>query len=94
MPFVQVQAARDHVAGEEDVRQSVIIDVADGDAGAVVDVDVGLDIQRVIGGDGVRERDAGLVGAQELEQRAIPLASRCRQKRDKNHQEIRLTHAG
>src|SRR5262249_11017236 len=47
VPFVQVQAARDHVAGEKDVRQAVVIDVPHGDAGAIVDVDVVLDVYRV-----------------------------------------------
>ena len=28
VPLVQIQAARDHVAGKENVRQSVVIDVA------------------------------------------------------------------
>jgi hypothetical protein len=67
LPFVQVQATRDRVAGEEDVRQPVVVDVADRYSGAVVDVDVGLDVDRVARRDGVRERDAGLVWAQELE---------------------------
>ena len=35
---VQVEAAGDHVAGEENVRQSVIVDVANGYSGAVVDI--------------------------------------------------------
>ena len=65
--LVQVQAARDHVAGKENVRQAIVIDVAHGDAGAVVDVDVGADVEGIAGRDGVGERDAGLGGAQELE---------------------------
>jgi hypothetical protein len=60
VPFVVVQAAGDLVAGEVDVGKAVAVDVADGDAGAVVDVDVGLDVQRVVRLDGVGESDAGL----------------------------------
>ena len=66
--FVQVQAARDHVAGKENVRQAVVIDITDRHARTVVYVDVGLNIHRVIGGDGVCERDAGLRRGEEVEQ--------------------------
>ena len=72
--FVQVQAARDHVAGKENVRQPVVIDITNTYPRAVIDIDVGLNIQRVIGGDGVREGDAGLFGAQKLEYRTFTLS--------------------
>ncbi len=72
---VQVEPARDHIAGEEDIRQAIVVDVAHGDPGAVVNVGVGLHVQRVSGGDGVREGDAGLARGQQLEERALPLTS-------------------
>ena len=74
LPFVQVEAARDHVAGKEDVRQSVVVDITDRYAGAVVHVDVSLNIERVVGCDGVHEGDAGLLRAQELEYRTTTLS--------------------
>ena len=67
--LVQVQPAGHHVATEENVREAIVVYVADGDTGAVVDIDVGLDVQRITGGDRVGEPDAGFVGAEKLEQR-------------------------
>ena len=68
---VPVQPARDHVAAEENVRQSVVIDVSDRYARAVVYVGLGLHVHGIVGGDGVRERDPGSCRGQELEQWAI-----------------------
>ena len=47
---------------------------ADCYARTVVDVHVGLYVQRVTGGDGVGERDAGFIRAEQLEQRVIILS--------------------
>src|SRR6476660_10204106 len=69
--LVQVQAARDHVAGEEDVGQTVVVDVPDGDARAIVDVDVVLHVHRVVRGDRVREGDARPGRTQEPEYRLL-----------------------
>ena len=71
IPPVQVQAARDHVARKENVRQSVVIDIADGHPRAVVHVRVALNIRRVVGGDGVGESDSRLSRGQQFEQWAI-----------------------
>src|SRR5258708_17425729 len=68
-----MQAARAHVAGQENVRQAVVVDVTDSDSATVVHIGVGLSVQRIIGGDGVRERDARLSRGQLLEQRGLPL---------------------
>ena len=81
--LVPIEATRDHVAGEENVRQSVVIDVADGDARAVIHIDVGLQIQRISRRDRVREGDARLVGGQKSEQWPLPLA-RTAGEQDKN----------
>src|SRR6266852_2839687 len=95
VPFVPVQATRDHVSGKEDVRQSIIIDVTDRHTGAVVHVDIGLNIERVVGGDGVRERYAGLLRGQELEDRVImlgPGAGWQAQKGDQQREWTRMMH--
>src|SRR5207247_2492088 len=83
--FVQVQAARDHVAGKEDVGEPIVVDITYSYPGAVIDIDVGLNIQGVISGDGVRESDAGLVGTQKFEQRLLAFsAAACQpEKRDR-----------
>ena len=74
LTLVQVESARDHVAGEVEIRQPVVVDVAHTDAGTVVQVDVGLHVHRVRRGDRIGEGDAGLVGAEELEQGAFGCA--------------------
>ena len=84
--FVQVQAARHHVAGEEDVGQSIIVDVAHSDSSTIVDVDVGLDVQRIAGGDGVGELDAGFIRAQKLEQRSFPFFRGATRQQKKNYE--------
>src|SRR5207253_11238619 len=60
-----------HVAGEEDVRQAIVVDVPDSDASPVVHVDVGLDVQRVAGGYCVLELDTGLVRTQQPENGSV-----------------------
>jgi len=94
VPFIPVQATRDHVAGKEDVRQSVVIDITHGYPSAIVHIGVRLKIQRIVSRDSVRERDAGLLRAQELEYRAIilPLAARHQQEWDQDGEDARLMH--
>ena len=94
VPLVQVQSTRDHVAGKEDVRQSVVIDVTHSDPGAVVHIDVSQHIECVTGGDGVGEGDAGLCRAQEFEQRAIRLPGAAgEQQRDQECEPTGMMHA-
>src|SRR5207248_3296070 len=69
--FVEIQAAGDHVAGEENIRQAIVVDVAHPNARSVVHVDVGLDVQRVAGGYRVLELDTGLVGTQQPENGSV-----------------------
>jgi len=59
------------IAGEEDVGVPVIVDVAHRDAGAVVDVDVRLHVQRFARRDRVGERHARPLRVEQLEARAI-----------------------
>jgi hypothetical protein len=56
--FVEVQAARDHVSGKVQVRQTVVVDVTDRHAATVVDVLKLHGVHRVVGGNGIGERDA------------------------------------
>src|SRR6266849_1809798 len=69
--LVPVEAARDLIAGEENVGESVVVDVADRDAGAIVDVRHGQRIERVVRRDGVGERDAGLGWTQPPKDRRL-----------------------
>ena len=69
--LIQVEAARDLIAGEEDVGEAVVVDVADRDAGAIVDVRHGQRVERITRLDGVGERDAGLRWTQSPEDRRL-----------------------
>jgi hypothetical protein len=92
--LVEVQATRDHVAGEEEVGEPVVVHVADGDAGAIVDVGVGLDVEGVARRDGVREGDAGAVRAEQLEHRALARpAAEQREQRKQEREATRMQHA-
>lgn len=90
--FVEVQAAGHHVAREKEIDESIVIDVADSYACAVVDVNVSLNVQRIVGRDGVGERDAGLVRTEEPEQRltALPVGTACHSNDSQNGQAPRF----
>ena len=92
--LVEVQATRDHVAGEVQVGEPVVVDVADGDAGAVVDVGVGLNVEGVARRDGVRERDSGPVRREQLEHGTLarPAAGEGEQ-REQEREATRIRHA-
>src|SRR5881394_616894 len=79
-----VYAFRPVRAGNRDVyvEKAIVIDVAHRDPGAVVDIDVSLDVQRITRLDDVRERDAGLFGAQELEYSMLPASPDAADHRD------------
>ena len=69
--LVQVQTTGDLVAREKDVGEAVVVDVADGHAGAIVDVWERQGAERITGSDGVGERDAGLARIQSFENRRL-----------------------
>ena len=60
VPPVQIQPAGDHIAGEKDIGQAVVVEVADADPAAVVDIDDIHRVEGVILRDLVVERDTGL----------------------------------
>lgn len=62
MAFIEIEFAGDHIARKEDILQTVVIEIADADAAAVVNVD---DVERVEGivfRDLVIESDPGCGG--------------------------------
>src|SRR5438874_2714437 len=66
---VEVQATRNHVAGEKDVGKTIVIDVADGDAGSVVDIRIRQHVDGITDRDGVGERDPGAPRGEATEER-------------------------
>ena len=66
--LVQVEATRNHVAREEDVRQAVVIDVADRNTPAVVNVRIRQHVDGIGDRDGVGEGDVGVPRAQTLKE--------------------------
>jgi len=51
----------DHVAGEEDIGQAVVVDIADGYSAAVVEIDIIEDVEGFAVEEGILEVDAGVV---------------------------------
>ena len=78
VPFVQVQPAGHHVAAEEQVGEAVIVDVPGGDPRAVIDVDVALNVEGVVGRDCVGERHAGLSRRKQHQSRRCRFAPAAR----------------
>src|SRR6185437_6707188 len=59
--FVEEQAIVDHVAGQEDIGQAVVVDIADGYSAAVVEIDIIEDVEGFAVEEGILEVDAGVV---------------------------------
>jgi hypothetical protein len=60
MASVEIEPAGDHIAGEKDIGQAVVVKVPDADPAAVVDIDDVQRIEAVILFDRVVECDPGL----------------------------------
>jgi len=58
--FVAVQPVAGHVCGEEDVLETVVVDVSYSNAGAVIEIFEGDDVEVFVFVEGVLEVDAGL----------------------------------
>ena len=93
---VEVEATRDHVAGQEDVRQAVVVDVGDRDAGAIVDVGIRQHVHGIADGDGIGERDSGLARREQLEERGTALFTGTATSQQQNRQraEESCSHSG
>src|SRR2546422_1964215 len=63
------------------------IDIPDGHPRAVVHVGVGLNIHRVVGGDGIGERDPGATWGQQFEQRRSLLLMTASLEHQQSHQQ-------
>jgi len=66
LAFLECMIRRQGVGFNHDYN-IIVIDIPDSYARAVVDVDVALNVQRIVGCDRVCERDARLVGTEQLE---------------------------
>ena len=83
--FVSIEPVRTEVGGEVEIGKAVAIDVADGDAGAIVVVEVVEDVEVGLLGKNVGEADAGLFWFKQLEELGLAwlrgsLASESRQR--------------
>ena len=66
IPFVQIYPGRYLVAGKDDILESVIIEVSDPNACAVINIFKVHNVQRILIVDHVGKGDAGLVRVQQL----------------------------
>ena len=60
MAFIEIELIVAHIGGQEDVGQSVVVDIADGYASAVVKIPVRKDVFLLVVHDRVGEVDAGV----------------------------------
>lgn len=59
--LIEVEFVGAHVGGEEDIGQAIVIDVANGNAGAVIEVPVAEDVEVFVVGYGVLEFNTGVI---------------------------------
>ena len=86
IPFVEEEAVVDHVAGEEDIGQAVVIDVADGYAAAVVEINIVEDVEGFAVEDGILEVDVCLVFVEMGEEVLIFFAVACTDQQETNEE--------
>ncbi|MEY3367557.1 MAG: hypothetical protein RI973_712 [Bacteroidota bacterium] len=65
---VEVEPGLGHIGGKEDIGEAVVVHVADADAGAVVEVFEGEDVERLVFPQLVGEGNAGFRRVSELEE--------------------------
>src|SRR5437764_15028754 len=90
--LVQVQTTGDLVAREKHVGEAVVVDVADGDAGAIVDVWECQGAEGITRGEGVGERNAGLAGTQSFENRRLSSRSAAARAENQDQRDPQTSH--
>jgi hypothetical protein len=78
IPLIEIEPVRTQVGREVEIRQAVVVDVADGDPATVVIVEIIEDVELGVFRQLVDERDAGRFGLQQLEERSGILAGTAR----------------
>src|SRR5207249_2579705 len=91
--LVQVEPVGAEVRREVEVGQAVVVDVADGDAAAVVVVHVVENAERGVVGQPIDERDTGALGSQPLEQLRLANATAAGDRQRRGQQQDRTRNA-